>query len=97
MAEMLGKEAAMYTMSGTMANLLAVMSHCTKRSSEVLIGDKAHMFRWSQGNISQVRMCMFKQYGEILDSLKHDNRRYIQAWHLQFNLKSVLTVLMGYL
>ncbi|XP_059088270.1 uncharacterized protein LOC131884486 isoform X2 [Tigriopus californicus] len=54
MAQLLGHEASLFVPSGTMANLLAVMTHCQKRGSEVLLGHKSHMFRWSQGNIAQI-------------------------------------------
>ena len=45
-AELLGKEAALFTASGTMSNLLAVLTH-TQRGDEVLLGSEAHIF-WSE-------------------------------------------------
>jgi len=51
-AELLGKEAALYVVSGTMGNLVSVMSHCTERSSQVFVGDQSHNFLWEQGNVS---------------------------------------------
>ena len=45
-AELLGKEAAMFTASGTMSNLIATLTHC-QRGDEVIMGDQAHMF-WSE-------------------------------------------------
>lgn len=42
-AEITGKEAAVYTPSGTMSNLLAVLSH-TRHGDEVILGDRAHIF-----------------------------------------------------
>ena len=44
-AELLGKEAAVYVPSGTMANLIAVMTH-TKPTDEVLLGDESHIFNY---------------------------------------------------
>jgi threonine aldolase len=45
-AEMLGKEAGLLMASGTMSNLVAVLSHC-RRGDEVVMGDQAHIF-WNE-------------------------------------------------
>ncbi len=45
-AELLGKEAGLFTASGTMSNLLATLTYC-HRGDEVVMGDKAHMF-WNE-------------------------------------------------
>jgi threonine aldolase len=37
------KDAALFVASGTMANLVALLTHCA-RGDEVIVGDKAHMF-----------------------------------------------------
>lgn len=50
-AERMGKEAALLTPSGTMANLIAVLVHCG-RGDEVILGDKAHTFVYEAGGIS---------------------------------------------
>ena len=34
-----GKEAALFVPSGTMGNLICVMSHCWERGAEILIGE----------------------------------------------------------
>jgi len=47
-AALLGKEAALYVPSGTMGNLIAVLSHCG-RGDEMILGDKAHIFLYEQG------------------------------------------------
>ncbi|HXG35870.1 MAG TPA: GntG family PLP-dependent aldolase, partial [Dehalococcoidia bacterium] len=47
-AEMLDKEAALFTASGTMSNLLALLSHC-QRGDEVILGDKAHILHFEVG------------------------------------------------
>ena len=44
--ELLGKEAAILTASGTMSNLVAALAH-TNRGDEVIMGSKAHMF-WNE-------------------------------------------------
>ncbi|HXF63299.1 MAG TPA: low-specificity L-threonine aldolase, partial [Caldilineaceae bacterium] len=47
-AEMLGKEAAVFVASGTMGNLVSVLSHCG-RGDEMILGDASHIFRSEQG------------------------------------------------
>ncbi|MGH2518493.1 MAG: low-specificity L-threonine aldolase [Chloroflexota bacterium] len=42
-AEMLGKEAALFVASGTMANLVSLLSHCG-RGEEVLLGAGSHIY-----------------------------------------------------
>ncbi|GMR32454.1 hypothetical protein PMAYCL1PPCAC_02649 [Pristionchus mayeri] len=51
-ADLFGKEAALFVTSGTMANLLAVMSHC-QRGEEIIVGKDSHIHRWEQGNYAQ--------------------------------------------
>ena len=50
-AEKLGKEAALYVPSGTMANLISVLSHC-QRGDEVILGDQSHIFLNEVGGLS---------------------------------------------
>jgi len=47
-AEMLGKEAALFVPSGTQSNLVAIMTHCG-RGDEYLVGQMAHTYRWEAG------------------------------------------------
>ena len=50
-AEMLGKEAALFTSSGTMSNLLAVLAQ-TRPGDEVIVGSEAHIFWYEVGGAS---------------------------------------------
>lgn len=50
-AERMGKEAALLVVSGTMGNLVSVLTHCG-RGDEVILGDKAHIFLNEQGGMS---------------------------------------------
>ena len=50
-AEMLGKEAALFTPSGTMSNLIAVLSH-TRPGEEIILGSEAHIFWYEVGGVS---------------------------------------------
>jgi threonine aldolase len=47
-AELLGKEAALFVTSGTQSNLVAIMSHCG-RGDEYIVGQMAHTYRWEAG------------------------------------------------
>jgi threonine aldolase len=47
-AKMLGKEAALYVASGTMGNLVALLTHCG-RGDEVIMGDECHIFWYESG------------------------------------------------
>lgn len=50
-AQVMGKEAALFTPSGTMSNLIAVLTH-THRGDEILMGSEAHMFWYEVGGAS---------------------------------------------
>ncbi len=47
-AERMGKEAALYVASGTMGNLVALLTHCG-RGDEFIVGDLAHTFLYEAG------------------------------------------------
>jgi len=47
-AAMLGKEAALFTPTGTQSNLCGLMSHC-QRGDEYIVGQMAHTYRWEGG------------------------------------------------
>ena len=47
-AEVIGKEAAVFVPSGTQSNLIALMTHC-ERGDEYIVGQQAHCYRWEAG------------------------------------------------
>ena len=47
-AERLGKEAALFTSSGTQSNLVSLLTHCG-RGAEVILGEEAHILFFEQG------------------------------------------------
>ena len=47
-AKLTNKEAALFTSSGTQANLLALLSHC-KRGEEYICGQEAHIYKYEAG------------------------------------------------
>ncbi|MGB9775044.1 MAG: low-specificity L-threonine aldolase [Anaerolineae bacterium] len=50
-AERMGKEAALFVASGTMGNLVALLTHCG-RGDEVILGDRSHTFIYEQGGMA---------------------------------------------
>jgi threonine aldolase len=50
-AEVMGKEAALLVPSGTMGNLICVLTHCA-RGEEVILGNKSHIFLNEAGGMS---------------------------------------------
>jgi threonine aldolase len=52
-AQLMGKEAALFVSSGTMGNLVCMLTHC-RRGEEVILGDRAHMFLNECGSIAMV-------------------------------------------
>ena len=53
-AQMFGMEAALFVPSGTMGNLLCILTHCSRRGDEVLVGDESHISHYEQGGVAQV-------------------------------------------
>ncbi|MDO9091822.1 MAG: low-specificity L-threonine aldolase [Rubrivivax sp.] len=47
-AQMLGKEAALFVPTGTQSNLCGLMAHC-ERGDEFIVGQMAHTYRWEGG------------------------------------------------
>lgn len=52
-AAMFHKESALFFPSGTMSNLTATLAWCSERSSEIIVGDKSHMFLFEQAGAAQ--------------------------------------------
>jgi threonine aldolase len=47
-AQRMGKEAGLFVVSGTMGNLVALLTHC-QRGDEVILGDQSHSFVYEAG------------------------------------------------
>ena len=84
-ARRLGKDAAILVMSGTMANLVALLAHCG-RGDEIIVGDKAHIFINEAGGCSAVGGIHSHQVpnqvdgtlnlADIEDAVRSDNAHY---------------------
>jgi threonine aldolase len=56
-AEITGKEAALFVVSGTMGNLIGVLAN-TVPGQEVILGDQSHQFLWELGGIARIAECI---------------------------------------
>jgi threonine aldolase len=84
-AARLGKEAALFVPSGTMGNLIAVLSHCG-RGDEMILGDQSHIFHYEQGGSAAVggvhprtlpnRADGTIALGQIEEAIRGDNEHY---------------------
>lgn len=52
-ADMLGKESALFVPSGTMGNLVALMTH-TRHGDEVILDAKSHIYEYELGGVSAI-------------------------------------------
>lgn len=85
MAAMLGKEAGLFLPTGSMSNLVAMLSHCD-RGEEVLVGDQYHIYN-AEGHgasvLGSIALDPLKtdQFGsvnidDVLGSIKPDDSHY---------------------
>ncbi len=65
-AERMGKEAALFVPSGTMANLVALLTHCD-RGRAVVCGDKAHVFRSEVGGAAALGGLVYRTVRNLDD------------------------------
>ncbi|MBA3855880.1 MAG: low-specificity L-threonine aldolase [Cyanobacteria bacterium PR.3.49] len=52
-AELFGKEGALFVVSGSMGNLVSLLSHCG-RGDEIIVGKCNHIFQWEQGGAASL-------------------------------------------
>lgn len=53
-AKLFGKEKALFCASGTMANLIAMMTNCKLKGEGALIGNLSHVYGIERGGISAI-------------------------------------------
>lgn len=56
-AEVTGKEAALFMVSGTMGNLIGVLCN-TQPGQEVILGELSHQYLWEVGGIARIANCV---------------------------------------
>ena len=52
-SDMFGKEDALWLPSGTIANLVAIMTHCNELAGDIVVGKESHITR-SEGGTLQI-------------------------------------------
>ncbi|MCX7591510.1 MAG: low-specificity L-threonine aldolase [Kiritimatiellae bacterium] len=87
-AEMLGKEAALFTTSGTQSNLIAILCHCM-RGDEFIIGRTGHSYLYEGGGsaiVGGIQPCPldFEPDGtldleKVRASIKPDNVHFVRT------------------
>jgi len=72
-AARMGKEAGLYVASGTMGNLVSLLTHCG-RGEEIIVGSKAHVFLFEAGSVSALGSIHSRQVANQADgTLKLDD------------------------
>jgi hypothetical protein len=61
MADLFGKEKGLFVPTGTMANLVAILSHCDTRAAEIMIGASSHLNLW-EGKLSLDLFIIWRRY-----------------------------------
>ncbi len=86
-AELLGKEAAVFVPSGTMANQIAVGVH-TRPGDELLCATTSHVYVWEAGGIARLAGvtartfegdCGLLSLADIKDSIRPDDIHYVRT------------------
>jgi threonine aldolase len=86
-AELLGKEAAVFVPSGTMANQIAVGVN-TQPGDEVLCGASAHVYVWEAGGMARLSGVTARTFpgdggmvslGDLCDAIRPDDPHYVRT------------------
>ena len=78
-AEMMGKEAALFTTSGTQSNLIAVLAH-TRHGDEIITGDKAHIFMNEVGGAAALG-------GVVMRTIPNDGSGRLDAGDIERSIR----------
>jgi threonine aldolase len=66
-ASIFKKESALFFPTGTMCNLTAILTWCPNRGSEIIVGDKSHIFLYEQSSASQFGGVSYKTIPNLDD------------------------------
>src|SRR5580700_3602219 len=86
-AELLGKEAALFVPSGTMANQIAVGVN-TQPGDEVLCSSTSHVYVWEAGGIARLSGVTARTFAgdagllsadDLLDAIRPDDPHYVRT------------------
>ncbi len=92
-AERMGKEAALLVSSGTMGNLVSLLTHCG-RGDEIIMGDKAHTFVSEAGGVSALGGIHVRTVPNLDDGMPDlaAMERAIRAENIHFPRTRALTI-----
>jgi threonine aldolase len=91
-AEMLGKEAGLFVTSGTMGNLVGVLSH-TQRGDEIILEQSSHIYVNEVGNIATIGGLMARTVpGELGWMKPEDIKKAIRADNIHYPRTSLVCV-----
>lgn len=89
-AQMLGKEAAVFVPSGTMANLVAILTH-TQKGDEVLLEAESHSYLYEVGSIAAVAGVMPRPLPGTLGYLSPEQvRAAVRPADVHFSISRLL-------
>lgn len=71
-AALVGKEAALLVVSGTMGNLVSLLSHCS-RGQRVIVGNECHIFNYEAGGGSALGGLVYHTIANRPDGTLEDN------------------------
>jgi len=72
-ANLFGKEAALFFPTGTMSNLSALLAWCPERGSEVIVGSQSHIFLYEQTGACQYGGLSLRTVNQRLDGTMNLN------------------------
>ena len=92
-ANKLGKEAALFVTSGTMGNLISVMTH-TLPGDEVLLEEEAHIYYYEVGGMARIAGVMPRLVkGEIKGIITPDDvKKYLRPKNIHFPTPRLLSL-----
>ncbi len=91
-AKILGKEAGLFVTSGTMGNLVGVLSH-TQRGDEIILESRSHIFVNEVGNIATVGGLMARTVSSELGWMKpEDIEKAIRAENIHYPVTRLICV-----
>ena len=81
-AALLGKEAAIFTPSGVMANQIALGIHCSRPGTATICGTKSHIYCYETGGASQL-------WGITLDTIENEKNGQLSLSKIEEHIREI--------
>jgi threonine aldolase len=81
-AALLGKEAAIFTPSGVMANQIALGIHCSRPGTATICGTKSHIYCYETGGASQL-------WGITLDTIENEKNGQLSIPNIKAHIREI--------